>query len=311
MENIVENLAGSSDTASWFSVFDELADLVLVIAPNDTLSFFNQAVLTGLAYDRQALQSLVFSDILAPECRLGIKKLLNDLPAGKLLNHVSVILIAANGDHIKYQASFRLIRDLGPRQGHVIAVLRDNSNVMKQQMAYDVIKGQIKFYQEIFNAVPDLFFSKNEQGIYQECNIAMIEFLSKTKDMIIGEVDANILSPEGAKIIKRQEAALLKTGGQVVYQVQLMRGDDRLRDFIVHEALVKDSHGEARYFVGIMTDITDDGLARINLETKVQELEKINKLLVGRELKMIELKEKIRRLQNQVNNNYVAHQPQK
>lgn len=47
------------------------------------------------------------------------------------------------------------------------------------------------------------------------------------------------------------------------------------------------------YFATIFNDVTAQKKAEISLKDKIEELEKINKLMIGREMDMIRLKEKI------------------
>jgi hypothetical protein len=54
--------------------------------------------------------------------------------------------------------------------------------------------------------------------------------------------------------------------------------------------------------VGIIRDITQDKEHERKLKEKMEEMEKMNKLMTDRELKMIELKEKIRELKNKSEN---------
>jgi len=48
--------------------------------------------------------------------------------------------------------------------------------------------------------------------------------------------------------------------------------------------------------VGVMRDATGKAKEKANLQDKIDETEKLNKLMIGRELKMIELKEEIKKL---------------
>lgn len=62
---------------------------------------------------------------------------------------------------------------------------------------------------------------------------------------------------------------------------------------------IKNSQGETTHFIGIQKDVTEAIEAKNELEKKNQEISKMNKLMVDRELKMIELKKEIESLRNQ------------
>jgi PAS domain S-box-containing protein len=59
----------------------------------------------------------------------------------------------------------------------------------------------------------------------------------------------------------------------------------------------KDEKGEV-YFDGIIEDITERSMAEKELKEKMAELERMNALMINRELKMSELKEEIERIKN-------------
>jgi PAS domain S-box-containing protein len=62
-------------------------------------------------------------------------------------------------------------------------------------------------------------------------------------------------------------------------------------------SLVRSSSGVPLYFVSQIEDVTNRKTDEEKLKQKVAELERFNRIAVGRELKMIELKEKIRTLE--------------
>ena len=63
----------------------------------------------------------------------------------------------------------------------------------------------------------------------------------------------------------------------------------------------RDSNGKPLRMVGADTDISREKEARENIKEKVDELEKTNKMMVGRELKMIDLKKRISKLEKRSN----------
>jgi len=62
-------------------------------------------------------------------------------------------------------------------------------------------------------------------------------------------------------------------------------------------SLVRDSRGIPLYFVSQTEDITGHRMADEKLRQKMEELGRFNRIAVGRELKMIELKKKLKALE--------------
>jgi PAS domain S-box-containing protein len=64
---------------------------------------------------------------------------------------------------------------------------------------------------------------------------------------------------------------------------------------------IKNDEGEITHFVAVKQDISDRKHMEEELRRNVEELERFNKLAIGRELKMIQLKEEINELLSQLN----------
>lgn len=60
-------------------------------------------------------------------------------------------------------------------------------------------------------------------------------------------------------------------------------------------APILDSNGEVEFFVGIERDVTKVRMSQKDINEKVKELNRMNNLMVGRELKMVELKKQIQK----------------
>lgn len=66
---------------------------------------------------------------------------------------------------------------------------------------------------------------------------------------------------------------------------------------LISDSPIQDEKGKLVGIVGITTDITEKNKKEEQLEKKNEELKKMNQAMVGRELKMVKLKEKIASLQ--------------
>ncbi len=63
---------------------------------------------------------------------------------------------------------------------------------------------------------------------------------------------------------------------------------------------VLDEEGEVKFFIAIEPDITIRREGELKKTERVEELERFQKMLIGRELRMIELKERIRELEKKL-----------
>lgn len=101
--------------------------------------------------------------------------------------------------------------------------------------------------------------------------------------------------------VERAEKELQEgIGSDKGFAIQLrmkMKSGEWLWVSIRGKAIEKDKEGKAVRMVGTLTDITKQMQAEQSLQEKIEELERMNSLMVGRETAMVELKEKIKTLE--------------
>lgn len=101
-------------------------------------------------------------------------------------------------------------------------------------------------------------------------------------------VTDNPINKKGIEITK----LALKTGKvQPEYELELKGKKDTIWVLVNEKPIVK--NGKVTGLVGSLTDITKRKLAEQALNQRAAELERLNKLMIGRELRMVELKKEL------------------
>lgn len=128
----------------------------------------------------------------------------------------------------------------------------------------------------------------------------------------MGAHSGRLLGYEGEVVKPIDEIVALFDDGEIDKLRQLLSGSTEIEDATVRisdkknkevkwvmfkgRPIYDENDGVSTQEAGIMTDVTNIKTAQMKLEKKSMELEKINELMVGRELKMKELKEKLKQL---------------
>jgi PAS domain S-box-containing protein len=86
---------------------------------------------------------------------------------------------------------------------------------------------------------------------------------------------------------------LLAAGSVVAEEIRLRKRDGTEIWGAVTANVMRDENGQATCFDGMLEDITERKRAEAELKRTIAELEKFNRLGVGRELRMIELKREV------------------
>ena len=146
-------------------------------------------------------------------------------------------------------------------------------------------------YQELFNSIKDGIVMVGMKGKIIECNQAYLKMLGYDNEAI-KKATYMQLTPKKwhqleADIVRDQ---VMTRGYSDEYEKEYIRKDGTIFPISIMTWLVRDIKGNASGMWAIVRDITDKKKATEALQTWNRELERMNKYMVDRELKMAELK---------------------
>ncbi|MBI9107377.1 MAG: PAS domain-containing protein [Spirochaetales bacterium] len=143
---------------------------------------------------------------------------------------------------------------------------RQQVTIKEKEHAYDLL-------QTVIDAIPDLVFIKDTNGIMISGNKAICKVLGLTKDEIVGKSDYEMFPKEEADFFKIRDAIIFKHNRAYKNEEEMTYPDGRKRYFEVHKAPFHDDEGEILGLVGISRDITE----RIQERKKIEEARKQQK----------------------------------
>lgn len=115
----------------------------------------------------------------------------------------------------------------------------------------------------------------------------------------------SMVYPDDRKRVEEELNVGVASGKKFVVDVRLKKKDGTYCWYSTRgKTISKNEDGSAKRMVGTLTDISDRKkaeeelvISRAKLEDKLQEAKKLNELTVDREIKMVELKNKIKELE--------------
>ena len=186
-------------------------------------------------------------------------------------------------------------RDSKGKPLRVTGVIEDITKRKKEEEEKNKIE---EYSKTIIENMGDGLFIVDLKGVLIELNSSLLsmlgyedekEFLKKNKTAL------DLLIPEEKKRAIQGIADTFKKGfDHVIYHAIKKDGSQIIVDLLARAT--KDNKGNLISIVTVR-DITEKKKAEAELQEKFVELEKMNKLMIGRELKMVELKNKIKNLE--------------
>ena len=200
------------------------------------------------------------------------------------------------------------------KTGNVIKFQGTVIDITELKEAEEEIVKSKKYLDNIINNIGDPLFVKDDQSRIIIVNDAFCKIFNLPKEEIIGKTLAEEVPAAEQEMFLKVDREVISTGIENVNEETLTIRDGETKYISTKKTRFVDSMGN-KYLIGIIRDITERKKAEIELEqhknnleelveirteevnTKNAELQRMNKLFVGRELKMKELKEIIKELQ--------------
>lgn len=185
-------------------------------------------------------------------------------------------------------------------------------------------------FRTLVNTIPDLIWLKDADGIYLSCNRMFERFFGAVVADIVGKTDYDFVGRELADSFREHDRKAMAAGKPTSNEEWITFADDHHRALLdTTKTPMYDANSELIGVLGVARDITErkqaeeelkreiaerkraeEDLRNLNeeLERRVKlrtaeleknnaELYRMNRLFVDRELKMVELKEKLHRLE--------------
>jgi PAS domain S-box-containing protein len=179
----------------------------------------------------------------------------------------------------------------------VIAVARD---ITERKAAEEELKETTELLQSILdNATDEVIVTTDRMGIILDWNEGARRLLGYEPEEVVGRKSVRIFHTEEylkSGIMDVNIKKMIATGKPLIEELSYITKDGGT---IPVQEIVSprfDEDGEFVGMVGMARDITEQKAGEEALKKKNEELNRFNKLAVGRELKMIELKKEINAL---------------
>lgn len=235
-----------------------------------------------------------------------------------------------NGEHIDHYETRRRRKDgkiihvsltvspIRDAEGTIVAASSIGRDVTEHKQAEETLRRSAEEMHDLYNRAPCGYHSLDSEGRFLRINDTELLWLGYSRDEVVGKMNlADLVTPDSLRVFQEQFPLFKKRGWVKDLEFEMVRRNGTTLPVLVSATTVRDDHG--RYVMSRSTvyDITErkkveEDVRRLNqeldqrvkertaeLEIKNMELERMNRLFVGRELRMVELKQRIGELERQ------------
>jgi PAS domain S-box-containing protein len=270
------------------SIFEKTTTGYALTTPDGGLLRVNAALAEMLGYNIDELQQLTFQDITHPDdidiSRTSVRGLL----AGnqdtdcfeKRYRH-------RNGSAVWAVVSTTLLRDA---QNTPLYFITSVTDLTERKQAEESLRQSEERLRSYIDHAPIAVFIADENGAYLEVNPAAARITGYSAAELRQMRILDLLPPESHPAAAEHFQNMVKNGqanGEMVFRHKT----GHLRYWSVDAVSLSPTR-----FMGFAQDITERKQAEAAVIEKANDLERFNNLMVGRELRMIELKQEVNAL---------------
>jgi PAS domain S-box-containing protein len=279
-------------------VVENMADGVVITDNKGIITFYNEGAVEIFGHHpSDILGKPVLDFYVRKKDAKKVKEMLLKSKDGKISNFETQFL-SGDGKTVSVNMSATLMRD---EEGKVIGTLGINRDITQRKTLERELKESEERYRTMVESAHDMVAIIGEDYRLRYVNKKAEELTGYNREELRG-MDLRDLLDKGSRRSVLDRFRKKRRGKRVPlrYEFEIIRQDGDKRRVESSSSNLMDANGSMNT-IAYIKDITERKQYEEALKEKLQELEKWYKLTVDRELKMIELKNEIKALANEIN----------
>jgi PAS domain S-box-containing protein len=179
-------------------------------------------------------------------------------------------------------------------------IARDVARVHQSESA---LRESQKMLQLIIDSIPMSIFWKDQDSIYLGCNEAFtLESRIDYPDDVVGKNPFDLFDQDIATEVLERDQNVLNTNEPLLnYSESYTKSDGSIGQREISVIPMRNDLGKALGVLGIWRDVTEQNQAAERLKRTLDDMERFNQLMRGRERRTLELKDEINALLKELN----------
>jgi PAS domain S-box-containing protein len=274
------------------NLFHTIDDFLFVCDMDGRLLHTNPAVEDRLEYTCKELQSMSIFELYPQEARAEAYRVVarmqseSSLTSGLPLQSKSGTVIAVETN--VFQSTWK-------NQQAIFGVARD---VGRRQETEDALRESQRMLQLIIDTIPMSIFWKDADSVYLGCNRTFVDECGfNSMDQVVGKTpDALFDADQAANVFERDKKAISTNEAQINLKESHTYPDGSIGWREISLIPLRDENEQATGVLGVWRDISEKNSAEERLKRTLEDMERFNQLMRGRERRTLELKAEINQL---------------
>jgi len=288
------------------SIVESSNDAIITKDFEGTITSWNRGAERIYGFSAREAVGQPISILIPPGHDDEAQGILERIHRGEDIHHFETVRMRKDGQIIHVSMSISPIKGREGKVAGTSTISQDiTAEVASRSEAEEKLSAAFRYARSLIESSLDPLVTISADGKITDVNEATIRVTGIAREQLIGTDFSNYFTvPEKAREGYMQVFA---QGFVTDYPLTICHRDGRLTDVLYNASVYKDAHGNVLGVFAAARDVTarrrvEEELARqrqIELD-RLAELEKFQRLTVGRELKMVELKKEIAGLKMEI-----------
>lgn len=265
---------------------------VILIAQEGLVTFMNPRMLEITGFTEDEIVGKSFTIFIHPDDRELVVDRHERRVGGEILPPIYEFRIVTKSGETRWVEINAIITEWQGKPA-TLNFLRD---VTERKKAEEEIRESKALIDAVVENVPMMIFLKEAVDLrFVIFNRAGEEFLGYDRASLLGKNDMDLFPPDQAANFMAKDREVLDGGAGVVDipEEPIQTARKGLRLLHTRKVCIRGGDGVTKYLLGISEDITDRRQAEDEIRKKLAEIEKLNRFMIGREQRVIELKHEV------------------
>lgn len=294
IKGIEDNLI--EENRNFQNLFETIDDFLIVCDMDGKLIHINPSVIKRLQYPRSELQEMSIFELCPDSAKETMYQLIARMQTEqsticsqplqtKSGNCIPVEMNIFQGTWRNNRAIFSVARDVALRQ-QTESALRESQNML----------------QLIMDTIPMAVFWKDKDSVYLGCNKTFIHDCGlESIESVVGQTPYDIFDPSFAPdVVERDQEVIANNQPFFNFLQAHTRPDGTTAWREISKIPLRNESGRAVGVLGVWRDVTEQSHAEERLKRTLEDMERFNQLMRGRERRTLELKSEINALLRQL-----------